>query len=122
MFKDTSGNVLVESYMIAGMGHATPIDPGTGESQCGTETPTVPNIKDKDICSSFHIAKFWGLLPSSDPTTMTREQMLQRVEEIERQIDQLTEELNRLREALEQATGSGKSSPTFSVSNLTSAD
>lgn len=115
VFKDASGKVLVESFTVAGMDHGISIDPGSGESQCGTAASW---ILDKDICTSFHAAKFWGLL-SSDPT---REQMLQRVEEIEKQIDQLTEELNRLRAALGQAAGNGKSSPTFSVSNLTSAD
>ena len=30
-----NGTVLVETYMIAGMGHGTPIAPGSGEDQCG---------------------------------------------------------------------------------------
>lgn len=118
VFKDANGKVLVESFTIAGMDHGISINPGSGESQCGTAASW---ILDKDICTSFHVAKFWGLL-SSDPTSMTREEMLQRVEEIERQIDQLTKEMNRLREALGQAAGSGKSSPTFSVSKFTSVN
>lgn len=115
VFKDASGKVLVESFTVTGMDHGISINPGSSESQCGTAAPWV---LDKDICTSFHASKFWGLL-SSDPT---REQMLQRVEEIEKQIDQLTEELNRLRAALGQAAGNGKSSPTFSVSNFTSVN
>lgn len=59
VFKDASGIVRVETYMIANMGHGTPIAPGPGEDQCGTAAPF---ILDAGICSSFRIAKFWGLL------------------------------------------------------------
>lgn len=58
VFEDAEGNALVESFSIAGMGHGTPVDPGQGEEQCGTAGAF---ILDADICSSFHIAKFWGL-------------------------------------------------------------
>jgi hypothetical protein len=36
------------------------VDPGTGTDQCGTAGPFVLDV---DICSSFLIAKFWGLAP-----------------------------------------------------------
>jgi poly(hydroxyalkanoate) depolymerase family esterase len=80
VFKNTNGKVLVESYMIANMGHGTPIAPGPGEEQCGTAAPF---ILDAGICSSFHIAKFWGLIASSTGTggsTADREQLLKRIE------------------------------------------
>ena len=32
---NASGKALVETYSITGMGHGTPVDPGTGERQCG---------------------------------------------------------------------------------------
>ncbi len=58
VFEDAQGNALVETFSIAGMGHGTPVDPGLGEEQCGTAGAF---ILDADICSSFHIAKFWSL-------------------------------------------------------------
>jgi poly(hydroxyalkanoate) depolymerase family esterase/uncharacterized protein (TIGR02246 family) len=58
VFQDAEGNALVETFSIAGMGHGTPVDPGPEEDQCGTAGAF---ILDADICSSFHIAKFWGL-------------------------------------------------------------
>jgi uncharacterized protein (TIGR02246 family) len=45
------------------MGHGTPVDPGQAEEQCGTAGPF---ILDAGICSSFHIAKFWGLEGAAD--------------------------------------------------------
>jgi poly(hydroxyalkanoate) depolymerase family esterase len=58
LYKDTQGNALVETFSITGMGHGTPVDPGPGEAQCGVAAPF---ILDANICSSLHIAKFWGL-------------------------------------------------------------
>ena len=59
VFKDANGTVLVETFTVNGMRHGTPIAPGSGEDQCGIPGPFV---LDADICSSFHIARFWGLL------------------------------------------------------------
>lgn len=58
VYKNAAGKALVESYSITGMGHGTPVDPGTGERQCGTAGAY---ILDKDICSSWYIGKFFGL-------------------------------------------------------------
>lgn len=113
VFKDSSGNVLVESYTIDGMGHATPVNPGPGESECGTPAPY---ISDEKICSSYHIAKSWGLLPTG--TSMNRAQLLQRRDALQKQIDQLTEELKEVRAALEQNADSGSPGlPRSSVRN-----
>jgi feruloyl esterase len=70
VYKDASGNALVETYTITGMGHGTPVDPGTGANQCGTAGAY---ILDVNICSSYYVAKFWGLLDggSSSGTTTT---------------------------------------------------
>jgi poly(hydroxyalkanoate) depolymerase family esterase len=58
-YQDANGNALVETYSITGMGHGTPVDPkGSGEDQCGKASAF---ILDKKICSSYYIAKFWGL-------------------------------------------------------------
>ena len=58
MYKDARGNVMVERYVITGMGHGTPVDPGPGDDQCGVVGKYTPNFK---ICASYYIGKFWGL-------------------------------------------------------------
>lgn len=95
VFKDDNGKVLVESYMIAGMDHGISINPGSSESQCGTAAPWV---LDKDICTSFHVAKFWGIL---SPVPPSREELLRRMDEMKGRIDQLLEDLNELREQIQ---------------------
>lgn len=58
LYKDGSGKLLLETYTIEGLPHATPVDPGNKPTQCGDVEPF---IVDADICSSFHIVRFWGL-------------------------------------------------------------
>jgi len=58
VFRNASGNAVIETYRITGMGHGVPIDPGAGAEQCGK---TDPFVLDVNICSSFFIARFWGL-------------------------------------------------------------
>lgn len=58
VYKDAAGVARVETYTITGMGHGTPVDPGAGESQCGTAGAY---ILDVNICSSYYIARFFGL-------------------------------------------------------------
>lgn len=58
VYKDAAGVARVETYTITGMGHGTPVDPGTGESQCGTAGAY---ILDVNLCSSYYIARFFGL-------------------------------------------------------------
>ena len=58
VYKDAAGVARVETWTITGMGHGTPVDPGTGETQCGTAGAY---ILDVNLCSSYHIARFFGL-------------------------------------------------------------
>jgi poly(3-hydroxybutyrate) depolymerase len=58
VFKDASGNAVVETFSITGMDHGVPVDPGSGPDQCGS---TAPFVLDVHICSSLFIARFWGL-------------------------------------------------------------
>jgi poly(hydroxyalkanoate) depolymerase family esterase len=58
LYKDNNGKVLVETVLVKGMGHGTPISPGNANNQCGKAAPF---ILDVGICSSFYIVKFWGL-------------------------------------------------------------
>ncbi len=58
VFRNAAGLAVVESYSITGMGHGTPVDPGSGPQQCGTAGAY---ILDANICSSAYIARFFGL-------------------------------------------------------------
>ncbi len=68
VYKDASGNALVETWSITGMGHGTPVDPGAGASQCGTAGAY---ILDVNICSSYYIGKFFGIINDGGTTTTT---------------------------------------------------
>lgn len=67
VYRDAAGVPRVETFLIAGMGHGTPVDPGTGETQCGT---AAAYILDVNVCSSYYIGRFWGLdnLDGTAPT------------------------------------------------------
>ena len=56
------GKVLVEHYEITGMGHGTPLMPGTGEGQSGE---AMAHMLDASISSTDRIADFFGLPPAS---------------------------------------------------------
>lgn len=58
VYNDANGVARVETVLITGMGHGTPVDPGTGPTQCGTAGAY---ILDVNICSSWYIGRFWGL-------------------------------------------------------------
>lgn len=57
-YKDDNGKVLVETFVVEGMGHGTPINPGVADNQCGKVAPFILSV---GVCSTFHILKFWGL-------------------------------------------------------------
>ncbi len=67
VYKNGAGTALVETLLVTGMGHGTPVDPGAGATQCGTAGAY---ILDVNICSSYYIGRFWGLdnLDSTPPT------------------------------------------------------
>ena len=60
VYKDASGNAQVETYSITGMGHAQPIDPGTGTANCGT---TGQYMADVNICAGYYMSKWFGIIP-----------------------------------------------------------
>ena len=55
-YRDAQGKVQLEVHRIVGMGHGTPIVDG----QCGRKGE---HLFDVGICSSQHIASFWGIAP-----------------------------------------------------------
>jgi poly(hydroxyalkanoate) depolymerase family esterase len=60
VFKDDSGQVIVETYEIQGMSHGVPVVAAGGK--CGA---TAQYAIDKGICAARHIADFFGLTPAS---------------------------------------------------------
>jgi poly(hydroxyalkanoate) depolymerase family esterase len=54
-----SGDELIESYTLTGMAHGTPLAIGPDADQGGSAGAF---FLDVGISSSFHIAKFWGLV------------------------------------------------------------
>ena len=60
------GSDQVRVYRVSGMGHGTPVDPGTAADQCGTAAAYFLDT----ICSAYHDATFFGLnTGGGDPTT-----------------------------------------------------
>jgi len=57
VWRDRDGRPVIESYMITGMAHGTPIDPSATDG-VGT---AAPYMLDVGISSTHHIARFWGL-------------------------------------------------------------
>ena len=53
------GDELIESYTIANMAHGTPLAVGEVEGACGTPGPFLLSV---GISSSYHIAKFFGVV------------------------------------------------------------
>ncbi|MFD7923363.1 PHB depolymerase family esterase [Streptomyces sp. NPDC059740] len=57
LYDDSSGKPAVALFQISGMGHGLPVDPGSGDEQCGTAGAYFLDT----VCSSYYTAKFWGL-------------------------------------------------------------
>jgi poly(hydroxyalkanoate) depolymerase family esterase len=57
VWRDRDGRDVIESYMITGMPHGTPIDPAAADG-VGV---AAPYMLDAGISSTHHIARFWGL-------------------------------------------------------------
>jgi poly(hydroxyalkanoate) depolymerase family esterase len=60
IWEDKEGNVLVEEYVVTGMGHGTPLMPGNEEGQSGQ---VGPHMLDVGLSSTDRIAAFFGIAP-----------------------------------------------------------
>ncbi|WP_330282470.1 extracellular catalytic domain type 1 short-chain-length polyhydroxyalkanoate depolymerase [Streptomyces sp. NBC_00588] len=58
VYRDASGDPVVETYSITGMGHGQPVDPGSGSEQCGTAGAY---ILDVNLCAAHRLGQAWGL-------------------------------------------------------------
>ena len=59
VWSNAAGDDLIESYTITNMAHGTPLAVGDGDNQGGAAGPF---LLDVGISSSYHIARFWGLI------------------------------------------------------------
>jgi poly(hydroxyalkanoate) depolymerase family esterase len=59
VWQDTRGDDVIESYTIPRMAHGTPLAAGVADDQCGAPGAYLLEV---GISSSYHIAKFWGLV------------------------------------------------------------
>ncbi|WP_228717292.1 extracellular catalytic domain type 1 short-chain-length polyhydroxyalkanoate depolymerase [Allosaccharopolyspora coralli] len=57
-YHDGSGRAVVETVTIPGMNHGQPVDPGTGEQQCGQ---AADYMLDVDVCAAYQMGTTWGL-------------------------------------------------------------
>jgi poly(hydroxyalkanoate) depolymerase family esterase len=57
-----AGEELIESYTISNMAHGTPLAISDSEGACGAPGPFLLPV---GISSSYHIAKFFGIVPAS---------------------------------------------------------
>jgi poly(hydroxyalkanoate) depolymerase family esterase len=60
---ETYGDDAVRLYRVSGMGHGTPVDPGSGADQCGTAGSYFIDT----ICSAYYDARYFGLDQIDDP-------------------------------------------------------
>ncbi|GGS19816.1 hypothetical protein GCM10010252_69070 [Streptomyces aureoverticillatus] len=58
LFHGPGGDPVVETYGITGMAHGQPVDPGTGDGQCGTAGA---NLLDVGLCAAYRMGLGWGL-------------------------------------------------------------
>ncbi|HXG99047.1 MAG TPA: PHB depolymerase family esterase [Sphingomicrobium sp.] len=56
-WRDASGREVIEKFEIRDMGHGTPLAP-SGADACGVAGPY---MLDANICSTQHIARYWGI-------------------------------------------------------------
>jgi poly(hydroxyalkanoate) depolymerase family esterase len=58
VWRNRTGDDVIESYTIPGMAHGTPLATGSSHGHCGVPGAFLLEV---GISSSYHIAKFWGL-------------------------------------------------------------
>lgn len=71
IWADEDGRPVIEQYMIAGMAHGVPLDPGTGEGESGKAGA---HMLDVGLSSTDRIAAFFGIAPepAERPETVKR--------------------------------------------------
>jgi poly(3-hydroxybutyrate) depolymerase len=70
VWQDARGDDVIESYTIPRMAHGTPLAAGVADDQCGAPGAYLLEV---GISSSYHIAKFWGLVGTPRPASIKTE-------------------------------------------------
>lgn len=63
-WRDGSGQVVLETFMVPGMGHGTPLHPRATDLDQSLGNPA-PYMLDAGISSTWHMARSWGLLTAA---------------------------------------------------------
>ena len=63
VWHDATGRAVIEEFIVAGLGHGTPIT-GVGDEACGAPGP---HIIEAGISSTYRIAAGWGIVPATAP-------------------------------------------------------
>ncbi|MFG3657206.1 alpha/beta hydrolase family esterase [Streptomyces sp. NPDC047706] len=58
VFRDAGGRTVVETYALTGMGHGQPVDPGSGDEQCGAAGAYMLDV---NLCAAYRLGHAWGL-------------------------------------------------------------
>jgi poly(hydroxyalkanoate) depolymerase family esterase len=58
VYEDSAGRAVVETVTVPGMNHGQPVDPGSGDGQCGT---AAAYLLDVDVCAAWHLGQTWDL-------------------------------------------------------------
>jgi len=69
VWTNSSGDDVIEEYVITGMAHGTPLAVGSDENSYGAAGPF---LLDVGISSSYRIAEFWGLTDRAADTSRIR--------------------------------------------------
>lgn len=62
VWRSADGADLIEQYLITGMGHGTPLAPGSGPGRSGAAGA---HMLDVGLSSTDRIAAFWGIAPAA---------------------------------------------------------
>ncbi len=63
VWRDATGRPVIEEYVVAGLGHGTPIAT-SGSEACGVPGP---HMLEAGISSTYRIAASWGIVPATAP-------------------------------------------------------
>lgn len=71
-WQDARGQVVLESYLVSGLGHGTPLDTGNTDLDRASGRPG-PHMLEAGIGSTWHIARSWGLLTAASRTRVANQ-------------------------------------------------
>ncbi len=61
VYRDRDGGERIETFDVAGLDHALPVDGDGSFESCGPQGGSWPYVADADICSTARILRFWKI-------------------------------------------------------------